>query len=254
MPPVEVVPIDSLHLDPANVMGHPERNRATIRSSLRRFRGGRSLVLDGKNIVKAGNGTLQEAPDAGFDEVIIVDPKPNQLVAVRRKEWSDTEATAYSIADNRTSELAEWIEPELADTLRSLQSEDFDLEAVGFTSDDVDDLLERLANDDSGEDDQEPENKGSGLALISQVTIDEPKAEVESGDVFNLGPHVLLCCDVLSDWATWVPHLKGGSLFCPYPSPFLPLATSDKAFVLVQPDPYLCAVMIDLFNAAGTLQ
>jgi len=114
----------------------------------------------------------------------------------------------------------------------------------------VDELLERLADEGSRDGEGEPESKGTGLALISQVTIDEPKTQVEPGQVFNLGPHVLLCCDVLNDWPVWVPHLKDGSLFCPYPSPFLPLTTSDKAFVLVQPDPYLCAVMVDSSEAA----
>ena len=34
---VETVPIDSIHVDPANVRRHPERNLATIRASLARF-------------------------------------------------------------------------------------------------------------------------------------------------------------------------------------------------------------------------
>ena len=74
-----------------------------------------------------------------------------------------------------------------------------------------------------------PRTRDTGLALISQVTIDEPEAQVEPGQVFNLGPHVLLCCDVLTDWATWVPHLKEGTLFCPYPSPYLALGDLRQA-------------------------
>jgi hypothetical protein len=199
--------------------------------------------VDANGVVRAGNGTLEAAKALGWKRIAVV-----------RTDLVNTEATAFSLADNRTSELAEWDEAGLAETLRSLQSEDFDLDAVGFTSDDVDDLLKRLANEESDGDGSEPENKGSGLALISQVTIDEPKTQVEPGDLFNLGRHILVCCDVLSDWPVWVRYLKEGFLFCPYPSPFLPLATSEKTFLLVQPDPYLCAVMVDLFEAAGATQ
>jgi ParB-like nuclease domain len=243
---IQTVGIDTVHSDPANVRKHPERNLEVIKASLARFGQQKPIVVDANGIVRAGNGTLEAAKALGWEKIGIV-----------RTDLVNSEATAFSIADNRSAELAEWDEPGLAETLRSLEAEDFDLDVVGFTSDDVDELLERLANDQSDgdvTDEAEPENKGTGLALISQVTIEEPKTQVAPGDVFNMGPHVLLCCDVLNDWPTWVPYLKEGSLFCPYPSPFLPLATSETAFVLVQPDPYLCAVMIDFFNAAGALQ
>src|SRR5271157_5885560 len=96
---IQKITLDSVHQDPANVRLHPERNQAAIRSSLARFGPGRSIVLDGRNIVRAGNGTLEQAQAAGIDEILVVEPKPNQLVAVKRSDWSPSEATAYSIAD-----------------------------------------------------------------------------------------------------------------------------------------------------------
>lgn len=144
---VEVVPLADVHLDVANVRRHPERNQAAIRASLTRFRGARSIVLDGNNVVRAGNGTLEQASAAGIDEVLVVEPKPNQIVAVRRPDWSPSEATAYAIADNRSSELAVWDETGLAEQLRALQSEDFDLAAVGYDAGEVEVMLERLAGE-----------------------------------------------------------------------------------------------------------
>ncbi len=47
-------------------------------------------------------------------------------------------------ADNRTAELASWDDGALAETLRSLQSEESDLAAVGFTDAEVDALIEGL--------------------------------------------------------------------------------------------------------------
>jgi hypothetical protein len=236
---IETVSIDTVHADPANVRRHPERNLDAIKASLARFGQQKPIVVDANGVVRAGNGTLEAAKALNWKKIAIV-----------RTDLANSEATAFSIADNRTAELAEWDDSGLAETLQALQAEEFDLDDVGFTGDDVDDLLKRLADDESERGDEEPENKGTGLALISQVTIDEPKAQIEPGQYYDLGPHVLLCLDVLNDWPKWTKYLKEGCVFCPYPSPFLPLAITDKPFVMVQPDPYLCAVMIDLYEAA----
>jgi hypothetical protein len=98
----EIVPLSALTPDPANARKHPERNRQAIRGSLKRFGPGRSIVLDGKNVIRAGNGTVQEASEAGITEVVILDLEPHQIGAVRRKDWSETEATGYVIAGKPT--------------------------------------------------------------------------------------------------------------------------------------------------------
>lgn len=132
---VESVPTDSLHQDPANARRHPERNMAAIKASLARFGQQTPLVVDAHGIVRKGNGTLQAAIELGWDRVDIV-----------RTPLAGSEATAYAIADNRTGELAEWDDTALTETLRALQSEDFDLTAVGYRDDEVDALIEGLAN------------------------------------------------------------------------------------------------------------
>jgi hypothetical protein len=166
---VQSLSIDDVLIDPANVRVHGDRNQATIRASLTRFRAGRSIVLDGNNVVRAGNGTVEQARQAGFDEVLVVEPKPNQLVAVKRPDWTASEATAYSVADNRSSEQAEWDDTALATTLRALQSEDFDLGAVGYSDDEVQGLIDRLAGEiviPDPQPQQEPELKAEHFVEI----------------------------------------------------------------------------------------
>jgi ParB-like chromosome segregation protein Spo0J len=133
---VQTVPIDSIHPDPANVRKHGPRNLDTIKASLARFGQQKPVVVDTKGIVRAGNGTLEAARALGWAEIAIV-----------RSDLKGSEATAYAIADNRSAELAEWDETGLAETLRSLQSEDFDLGAVGYEAGEVDALIERLGTD-----------------------------------------------------------------------------------------------------------
>jgi ParB-like chromosome segregation protein Spo0J len=133
---IESVPIDSVHPDPANVRRHPERNLAGIKASLARFGQQRPILVDGNGIIRAGNGTHAAAVALGWESISIV-----------RTTLKGSEATAYAIADNRTAELAEWDDIALADTLRALQSEDFDLASVGYTGDEVDALIARLGDD-----------------------------------------------------------------------------------------------------------
>jgi ParB-like chromosome segregation protein Spo0J len=147
VPTVRTVAIDSLIPDAGNVRRRDARATATLEASLRQFGPARSIVVDGKGIVRAGNGTLEAAQAAGSTEVLVVRPGPGQVVAVERADWSPTEATAYAIGDNRTSELATWDAVGLVEQLRSLQSEDFDLGNVGFSVDELDALNERIGTD-----------------------------------------------------------------------------------------------------------
>jgi ParB-like chromosome segregation protein Spo0J len=130
------VAIDSVHLDPANARLHQPRNLAAIKASLARFGQQRPVVVDADGIVRAGNGTVAAARELGWDTIAII-----------RTPLKGSEATAYAIADNRTAELAEWDDTALAAQLRALQSEDFDLDAVGYTDDEVDALIGRLAGE-----------------------------------------------------------------------------------------------------------
>ena len=113
--PGSVINLDAVTTDPQNARKRTERNRNSIKASLEKFRAGRSIVLDKDNIVRAGNGTVEMAKELGYTELIVVEPKEGQLVAVRRPEWTAQEAKAYAIADNRTAELAEWDDEVLAE-------------------------------------------------------------------------------------------------------------------------------------------
>jgi ParB-like chromosome segregation protein Spo0J len=126
---IESVTIDSIHVDPSNVRTHPERNLATIKASLARFGQQKPIVIDANGIVRAGNGTLEAARALGWGSIDVV---RTSLVGV--------DATAYAIADNRTAELAEWDDEALAAMLAQLQLEEFDIEEIGFSQEELDRL------------------------------------------------------------------------------------------------------------------
>ena len=166
----ELVKIETLVFDPANARKHGEKNLAAIKSSLQRFGQQKPIVVDASGVVRAGNGTLAAAKSLGWKEIAIV-----------RSPLSGSEATAYAIADNRSSELAEWDDDVLSQTLAALQIEDEDLAlATGFDAKEIDALL-----------------------APDEVTEDEvPDAPVDpitkTGDLWILGDHRLLCGDSTS--------------------------------------------------------
>jgi ParB-like chromosome segregation protein Spo0J len=140
----ETVKVADLSNDPANARKHGEKNIATIVASLRRFGMQKPIVVDSSGVVRAGNGTLEAARQLGWD-----------TIEIQRTELTSSDAIAYAIADNRTSELAEWDDGILAAQLQGLLTEDEELlDAAGFDEDELAKLL------DEGMDDSPPDDFG----------------------------------------------------------------------------------------------
>lgn len=118
------------------------------------------------------------------------------------------------------------------------------------------DYLDKIAAGEglgSGEDDDEGRELSHGeLLKLVNVTIDEPRHQPVRHDVYILGDrHVLICADVVSEWALWTPFLNtSDSLFCPYPGPFLPLSNkaTNYRLVMVQPDSYIAGHILDRYE------
>ena len=151
---IEEIPIAELDLDPANVRQHDEKNLAAIKSSLRRFGQQKPIVVDGKGIVIAGNGTLTAARALGWDRIRIV-----------RTQLEGSEATAYAIADNRTAELATWDDDALMQQLSALDLEDSALvEAAGFSAAQLEDMVNALLGPDFEPDSESNQSRLDELA------------------------------------------------------------------------------------------
>jgi len=126
---VEKVKLSELNPDPDNTRVHDDRNITTIMESLEKFEQYRPFIVQKKGmIVRIGNGMLE---------------------AMKRLEWTegdaiikditDDEATTLSILDNRTSELAEWDNQLLLDSIENLP-EDYK-KIIGFTDVELLDIL-----------------------------------------------------------------------------------------------------------------
>ena len=93
---VRRVPLDSLHLDPANARLHGEENLDAIAASLARFKQTEPLVVHKPTgRVIGGNGRLVAMKRLGWTHCDVVE-----------LDVDGTTATALGIALNRTAELA----------------------------------------------------------------------------------------------------------------------------------------------------
>jgi DNA modification methylase len=156
--------ISDLTLDPNNARAHSQKNLNAIKSSLTKFGQRKPIVVDGKGVVLAGNGTVEAAKSLGWDQID---------VAVIPANWDEATARAYALADNRTAELAEWDENVLAKQLLELIDVDFDIEAIGF---------------EMPEPEIEPEPD-------DVPTIAEVEHRTKLGQLWRLGDHLLYCGD-----------------------------------------------------------
>jgi len=170
---VEWVPLARLHPNPAN----PRLNDPAVphvAASIRRFGWRQPLVAKPSGELVAGHTRLLAAQSLGLDQVPVV-----------WFEGSDLEATAYSIADNKTHEFASWDEPALAKLLAELRAEDA-LDGVGFSTEDIDALLDALQP-------TEPIPDADEVPPTPETPTTRP------GDLWLLGnQHRLLCGDATS--------------------------------------------------------
>lgn len=104
-----------LHLrpDPNNVRIHDERSREAIRASLEAVGAGRSILVDGDGIVRAGNGVYEAARALGL-KIKVVDTDPDTVIAVRRPDLYGELAVQAAVMDNRAAELSAWNHGDLA--------------------------------------------------------------------------------------------------------------------------------------------
>jgi ParB-like chromosome segregation protein Spo0J len=125
---VTTVKIKSLTPDPQNARQHDERNIEAIKQSLQQFGQRKPIVVaranDGSLVVIAGNGTLEAATALGWSDI---------AVAEVPSDWDADKARAFALADNRTAELANWNDVQLASTLLELDAVGYSMATLGFT-------------------------------------------------------------------------------------------------------------------------
>ena len=113
---------------------NPRRNSSAVdevAKSIKRFGFGAPILARTQDrVVIAGHTRLKAAQKLGLDKV-----------PVRFLDLDPAMARALALADNKLGELAQWDDEGLADVLRELEEAQVDFDGLGFSDEELDDLL-----------------------------------------------------------------------------------------------------------------
>lgn len=171
----DLADITTLVPNPRNPNRHPDK-QIDLLAKIIKNQGWRApiTVSTRSGFIVRGHGRLQAALKLGLMEV----PVDRQDYSSEAEEWADM------IADNRIAELSD-LDDEAVSQLLAEIGDDFDKELTGFNIKDIDKLIAQFENKEVVDD---------GFDVDRAVAeIDMPITK--PGDVWNIGPHVLICGD-----------------------------------------------------------
>ena len=139
---IEYVPTEDLIPYINNSRTHSESQVKQIAASIREFGFTNPILIDEEQTIIAGHGRVMAA------EVLSMPTVP----CIRLSGLSEAQRKAYVIADNKLIINSEWNIDILQTELEQLMSTDFNLELIGFTAVELNDLLMGHDTSDSPDD------------------------------------------------------------------------------------------------------
>jgi hypothetical protein len=176
LPVVESIDIESLIPYARNSRTHSDSQVAQIAASIKEFGFTNPVLIDGDGGIIAGHGRVMASRKLKLAEV----------PCIRLGHLTETQKRAYVIADNKLAMNSGWDNEMLKLEFAELTDEGFDLDLIGFSEDELAEIL------------KDPEQLTEGLTdedAVPEVPI-EPITKV--GDVYILGNHRLMCGDSTS--------------------------------------------------------
>ncbi len=169
-------PVSALRPRASNARTHSAKQLRQIADSIRQFGFINPVLVDADNVIIAGHGRVAAAKAIGLEAV------PTVFV----DGLSPDEIRAYVIADNRLAENAGWDREILAIELQNLAELDleFDVTITGFEMAEIDVLIGELGS----EPEADPADTVPAIAGPAVTRL---------GDLWQIGPHRLICGDAL---------------------------------------------------------
>ena len=179
-----LVPISKVRRLPVeeNPRGLSEKDRSALKKSLGMFGQQKPIIVDKKNVIRAGNGTHESAEEFGW----------THIAALKSDIDDEDQLRLYTISDNRTAELSHWQLPVLAKEMQAMKdSESVDWEELGLWEDyELDSLLnaswappalEPLPGTEGGSDGGPDMAKPIMCTLDQRAVIDRAIEKVKAG-------------------------------------------------------------------------
>jgi 16S rRNA G966 N2-methylase RsmD len=172
---VEMLPTEALKPYAGNARTHSKKQIRQIAKSIEHFGFCNPVLIDNNRQIIAGHGRVAAA------KLLRLSVVPT----VSLSHLSEAQKRAYILADNRLAEKAGWDREILAIELQALVELDFEVELTGFEVAEIDLCLEEA---------REATGEPSGLEDEVPAYADT-HAVTRPGDLWQLGPHLLLCAD-----------------------------------------------------------
>ena len=169
---VRYASIDSLIPYVRNARTHSDAQIAQLAASLREFGWTNPVLVDGEAGIIAGHGRVLAARKLGMSEVPCISLA--HLTPAQRR--------AYVIADNKLALAAGWDSELLAVELTDLDGGGFDIGLIGFTQQELADLLTGA-------------QQAPGDVPEDEAPEPQAKAITRAGEVWLLGRHRAMCGD-----------------------------------------------------------
>lgn len=158
-----------------NTRTHSDEQVQQIASSIKEFGFTNPVLLDEKDGIIAGHGRIMAAKLLSLDEI----------PTITLKGLTDAQIKAYVIADNKLALNAGWDEELLKVEIEGLYGEGFDIDLLGFTLEELDELDIDL----DGSLDELDEDEADTVPELEENPC------IKLGDLIELGSHRLLCGD-----------------------------------------------------------
>lgn len=160
---------------PGNPRTHCPKQLNTLAASMQRFGVTAPVLIDENGFILSGHGRVQAAKALGLATI------PTRTIY----GLTPAEKRAYVIADNQIAQLSAWDQGLLKSELTFLAEDEFDIELTGFSTAQIDLILDDENAEQIDPDDLCPED----------IPIDVVSRK---GDLWQLGRHLLFCGDALS--------------------------------------------------------
>lgn len=176
LPKIELTDIESLIPYARNSRTHDDSQVAQIAASIKEFGFTNPVLIDAESGIIAGHGRVLAARKLKLTEV----------PCIRLGHLTETQKRAYVIADNKLAMNSGWDNEMLKLEFSELTDEGFDLDLIGFSEDELAEIL------------KDPEQLTEGLT-DEDATPELPIEPVTKlGDIYILGNHRLMCGDSTS--------------------------------------------------------
>src|SRR5690349_19308490 len=159
-----------------NARTHSPEQLEKIVASIQEFGFTNPILVGSDDIVLAGHGRREAAITLGLDQVPTIDL--SHLGPVQQR--------AYVLADNRIALDAGWDDDALAEELAALRDDGYELALIGFSDEELAEMLPEVVDEAQAAAEQEREN-AVPEALVVPVT--------RPGEIWRLGDHRIMCGD-----------------------------------------------------------